>query len=232
MKKRFIIVFFLMTFSIVLSAQERKPKEGEQKFSDRNAIPEWVKNKTTPEEYQLWKTFGQYYQIDYSGLKSRKLEGERKEHFYNRLRKMCENLRSGKEIPPHDAKFSIIYALCDTVSAYCTERLECIQKKSVIYTSLDGYDAHVELNLIYYIDEKTKTPQIINCSTQGVSFSGLKVSTKEAKFSGDNQMYGFRINYLSEDKMFKGYYTGTLYFTDAIGKSYQEEVSVNFLIEP
>ena len=69
MKKNVIVLIALLSIGIASYAQQ---------VESLGSVPAWVKEKTTPEEYQVWKFLSEYYQIDYSGLKSRDFQGQRK----------------------------------------------------------------------------------------------------------------------------------------------------------
>ena len=43
-------------------------KETGSSFCPLDSIPDWVKEKTTQKEYELWKKASRYYQVDYSVL--------------------------------------------------------------------------------------------------------------------------------------------------------------------
>ena len=93
---------------------------------------------------------------------------------------------------------------------------------------MEGYDAHVELTVIYANTRGTTGIRLLGSSVKGKSFSKLDVDVKETVYEGEYKKYGFQIKYDPNAREFVGYYPGTLSFKDAKGADYVENVSVNF----
>lgn len=223
--------YFIGLLLSLLSISAFSQNEADKDYCGYGDIPQWVKNKTTPEEYKIWETLSPYYLINYSCLKNRNLKGRAKETFYENMRNLCDSVNSGK-LPPKGMRIGYIDIVLDSLSAYSTESVRCIEKKYVIYSSLDGYDAHAELTLDYTINQRG-IPRIVNWSVHAISFSGLDVDIEECFFEEDmKKTYGPRLYYVAERKMFKGYYCGYLSFTNAEGKKFREHMNVNFYLTP
>lgn len=109
-----------------------------------------------------------------------------------------------------------------------SETFPCEKRELLLYSSLDGYDAHLLLTLYYYVDSHSGRPVILKTSLDGYSFSDLEVSFEE--FSSPAP-YGNYIQYVPALDKFKAYYAGTLHFKDAIGNEHKEGVSLNTYIE-
>ena len=45
--------------------------EENPEYAPLNTIPDWVSEKVTPKEYELWRTMSSRYEINYSFLKER-----------------------------------------------------------------------------------------------------------------------------------------------------------------
>ena len=89
MRIKNIIIAFTLLLSLAGNAQTP--------FSDRaplDSVPEWVKEKVTPKEYEIWKTMSSVFYIDYSILKT-ELSPKRKQEIYDGLKKICEELKKG-----------------------------------------------------------------------------------------------------------------------------------------
>lgn len=89
MKIKNIIIVFTLLLSLAGNAQTS--------FSDRaplDSVPEWVKEKVTPKEYEIWKTMSSVFYIDYSILKT-ELSPERKQEIYDGLKKYVKELKRG-----------------------------------------------------------------------------------------------------------------------------------------
>lgn len=223
------IQFFLLLFVLCgMSCLAQKPvNQAECNYEEHGVIPTWVKNLTSPEEYQLWETMSRYYRIDYSNLKSRKMKTEQKAMLYKDLRNLCQRLESGETKTRKNSRYSILLLRPDTLTAYSTEPLRCIKKKLIVYTSVDGYDAHVELTALYQRDAHTGDVRLWHYLVQGISFSGLDV-----KIPQQGEGLNLKLAYYPELKMFKGSCGGSMTYTDPTGEEHYNPVSANFYFEP
>ena len=220
---------FLLLFALCGTGcfAQKPANKAEWNYAERGVIPAWVKNQTSPEEYQLWEIMSKYYRIDYSNLKSRRMGAEQKANLYKDLRNLCQRLESGEIKTQKNSRYSILHVKPDTLTAYNTEQLKCIKKKLIVYTSVDGYDAHVELTALYEHNVQTGDIRLWHYSVQGISFSGLDV-----KIPKQGEGLDFKLAYYPELKIFKGFCGGSLLYTDPTGEEHYNPVSVNFHFKP
>ena len=68
MNKNIILSVFLFLFFVTLRAQKAQ-EIPLQEYSPVGVIPDWVEEKVSVEEFQLWKTMSSVYQVDYNFLK-------------------------------------------------------------------------------------------------------------------------------------------------------------------
>lgn len=228
--KFIIVILVLELFLMICPAVNAQPNLSDTiNYGKRNVVPGWVKKKTTPEQYQIWKTLsGYYHYIDYNTLKRSDLDSSFWDITYKRLEELCKYIQSGKIKVEKNEGFSVVGGNVIR-SAYCSEIVKCKKQKVIIHSNHDGYDAHVELIFYYFIDKTTGEPCILKRSVRGISFSGLQVKVEQTPppFEAFDT---FKLGYIPEKKMFYGYYAGELYFTDAIGNEHREDVSENFYV--
>lgn len=111
---------------------------------------------------------------------------------------------------------------------YKIERVECVYNSYIVYSSIDGYDVHVMLDVINHIDE-AGMPEVLKWDAKAKSFSNIPV---RFEFKTDlKPEYLSRFKFKPESNRFEGYIVGTLYFTDPYGEEHKEFVSENFSIE-
>lgn len=115
----------------------------------------------------------------------------------------------------------------DTLTAYSTEPLRCIKKKLIVYTSVDGYDTHVELTALYERNTHTGDIRLWHYSVQGISFSGLDI-----KIPQQGEGLNLKLAYYPELKMFKGFRGESMTYTDPTREEHYNSVSANFYFEP
>lgn len=179
-------------------------------------LPEWVKNKTTPEEYTLMQEMSQYYRLDCSFLKSRDLTDKVRKEIFDTYKREVEAARKGQVKQPDDPDrcYGFVGMLRpDSLQAY--DEQTAVVKKYLIYSDINGYDAHVELSVAYTRDVKTGDIHLLGHELKAVSFSGLEVWLRPS--TPDSQK---EITYNRERNRFDCCYMGWLYFTDPEGKEH------------
>ena len=80
------------------SASEFKTRnaiEDELLYMPLDSVPEWVKEKVSNEEYELWKTMSSRYRIDYTFVKEN-MSNKRRKQVYDCVRSICERIRNGE----------------------------------------------------------------------------------------------------------------------------------------
>ena len=63
---KYILITIIVNISVNTVAQEANIQR--DYFAPLYSVPEWIKTKTTSEEYQLWMTMSRIYKINYSFL--------------------------------------------------------------------------------------------------------------------------------------------------------------------
>lgn len=230
MKKKIIV--FLVLLCVFMSnnciAQVQNQNLVDLEYEAKGVVPEWVKRITTPEEYEIWSTLSRYYRIYYPPIKYlRTYSDAEKKDLYQGLRNRCDRLLSGKEKVAERETFEIALGSSDdTLSAYREEILECKKKNVLLYTSLNGFDAHVELDLVYVFDSTSNQVTFLQHKVIPKSFSNLKVTMEEP--------VELKIEYYPKAGYIKGYcYVSKFKVVDAEGIEHKEgNVNVNFIVMP
>lgn len=186
-------------------------------------IPDWVRKRLNAGQYAKLEEFVKNFPGggDYNIFKRRDLDTT---GLYARLSRAIENLPSGSRA---GATFSIL-PHNKIKFPYKTERVEYVRNSYIIYSNIDGYDAHVTLDVTCIVDE-TGIPEILKWEAMAKSFSNIPVWF-EPKTDLD-PVYLSRFKFEPQSNSFEGYIVGTLYFTDPYGEEHKEFVSENFSIE-
>jgi len=214
MKTRILFVWLFLS-CVICSAENEK-------------IPVWVKNVTSPKEYAIWQKLSSFYKIDFNKqqvLKQARLMNEEiRKQTYDILRaegqKIDEKKKNGEKdggvleigfpLPPAQP-YSIVENNGNTIL------------KSLVFSSVDGYDAHLEFTAEY----DTANKQIHNVSVRPLSFSHLKVDYLNPML--DDQLK--RVQYVPDMKAFNGSFTGILSYTLPDGTTKKETVKTGALIK-
>ena len=65
--------------------------EENPEYAPLNTIPDWVSEKVTPKEYELWRTMSSMVEINYSFLK-KDISEKRKKEIYDCINNICERI--------------------------------------------------------------------------------------------------------------------------------------------
>lgn len=80
----------------------------------------------------------------------------------------------------------------------CSCPVACQEKWFLLYTDVDGYDAHLMLRLVYVYDEVANAVEILTKEICTKSFSGLSIPMNDVTKK-------LELDYFPEHGMFKGY---------------------------
>lgn len=167
--------------------QTRKSDKVMPLYMPLDSIPEWVKEKVSQDEYELWEIMSTKYEIDYSILKE-ELSTSQKDSVYSIIRKLSSDIKDGK-IQEY-AGYFIIHNLSNAKAKDRIERLSRSESgrevsrvggPSVLY-SLQSAQACVYVTVEYTVDTDKKeiiragSPCAYVGGTNGISFNGSCVA--------------------------------------------------------
>ena len=202
-------------------------------FAGNERIPAWVKEKVSPEEYKLWKEISDYYLIDFEHepfLKCRHLIPEhlkQEEAIMDVLQTTVDEIRELKK----DKKTYKNHKQArkegqGTLQLLFTRQIKpfsVVQEgntktvRAIGYSSMDGYDAHLEQTIVYDGDK------VVSTTLRPVSFSGMVVDYKDS-YDGKEERFGNNYYY-------NGLY-GELIYTLPTGEHRSEDVkNINFAVK-
>ena len=146
-----------------------------------DTVPEWVKKKVTPEEYELWKTMSSKYE----------LSQRQRDSVYSIIKPLVQNIKDGKT--KNNAGYFIIHNLTKSINTCNIEKLSRDESDnqrnhvggpSRLYSVASNIDAEVLVTIIYCVDVKKReiisveTPHAFASGSQAVSFNGDCTSNK------------------------------------------------------
>lgn len=140
--------------------QTRNLGEAVPLFMPLNSVPEWVRQKITPREYQLWKLLSTRYEIDYSILNF-DLNAQQKKVLYESIEFLCQEFEEKSDSEP--LGYLLIQSLSQSSSIVNRiERLNSPEGETDIYGtagpitiySVSGVDACVKVTVSYSINSK------------------------------------------------------------------------------
>ena len=173
------IVFLFIIIVSLLSASGKKADK----------IPAWVKEKVSPAEYKLWEEINDYYVIDFERqplLKCRHLMPEqlkKEEAIMDMLQTTVDEIHElKKDKKAYKSHKQAIKEGQGTLDLQFTRQIKpfsVVQDgnvktvKAIVYSSMDGYDAHLEQTIVYDGDK------VVSTTLRPVSFSGMTVDYKD-----------------------------------------------------
>lgn len=214
-KSSFSVIYCLILFSLSTNSYA-------QEYSKLNEVPQWVKGKVTPEEYELWKVISTVFQVDYSFLKV-DLSKERQQEILHILQKTALNIQSGSYKTEKGSLFCVAdeYKV-DSLQNWNTEILECKKQSGIIYSNRDGYDAHFKLTIIYGYDKQSRKVYPIKTELEGVSSSGLDIIQNDMPV----------VTFTEVDGKMQGVCYGTLFFYDKERILHNDNFTKYFILNP
>ncbi len=212
MKTRLLFIWFFLTCIFCFAENER--------------IPAWVKNVTSPEEYTIWEKLSSFYKIDFNKqpvLKQARLMNEEiRKQTYDLLKAEVQKTDERKKNGEKDGGvLEIGFPLPPAQPYSIVEKNGNTILKSIVFSSMDGYDVHLEFTAEYNTDNK----QIHKVSVRPLSFSHLKVDYQNPML--DEQLK--RVQYIPDMKAFNGSFTGALTYTLPDGTTKKETVKTGAL---
>lgn len=184
--------------------------------------PVWVQKRLNPDQYRMLVKLSEYYSaMDYSIFKRRDIDTV---GLYDKIRLWIKDTQKDTL---HQVTRCTFLLSGKSRAPYKVEKHEYIVADYLIYSSVEGYDAHVMLTLSYYIDNNGY-PRVIECHAGSKSMSGVPVRFKSHTGGVPTPD---RFDYDIDRQQFNGYISGVLFYIDPYGKEHREEVSENFTID-
>lgn len=163
--------------------------------------------------------------VDYSGVECRCQVGDKeRQDRCGRLDSIGEQPKSGKKGRGNESVISTSCPVAKTLVPFCSRTIVCREKKVILYTDTNGYDAHLVLTLVYEVDERNGEVVVLKKEVHPFSFSGIEVEVEACSQNLD-------LKYLSGAGCFKGDYESTMKVVDPVGEHHIEQVNVSFFIE-
>ena len=167
MRKVVLLLFMLWGQCVWLrvgcfKSGESLDKETGSSFCPLDSIPDWVKEKTTQKEYELWKKASRYYQVDYSVLQ-KDLSKDQKRRLYESLEEACEKMEvCGKQegvdemltfALPAPIDSTIVWNTCSYVKI--DENLSFRKIEGIVFHSKDYPEAQVKV-IVWCVYEQSQ----------------------------------------------------------------------------
>lgn len=210
----------IIAFTLLLSLAGNAPTP----FSDRaplDSVPEWVKERVTPKEYEIWKTMSSVFYIDYSILKT-ELSPERKQEIYDGLKKICEGIEKGEfshqvgtgftfaKENPIDTTFQ--WKLCELTQI--DENIQLCKREASVYQSAHSNSVELVCTVWYIYNSQKKEVHIVKYE---ISPNGSR-----CKFQG-----GMGMVYQKNLNRLQGSYAGTFRY-EIGGRKYCDQLEKSF----
>lgn len=218
--KNYMKIFFLLTMFLGMNYQHVVAQHIDEYPDDilapLDSVPNWVRERVTPEEYEIWKCMSSVFQVSYSFL-FQNMSIKQRGLLYKDLTQMCESIKKGEYSSKKGELFAVsLPAPVDTSLIWRVNELiqidDSIQfcnQRAIIYRSERWEKACVECSVWYIYNSRKKDVEIIKSEVlspfsfgqfQGsVSFNLQKdgISLKGV-CSGNLQYYDELRNYHSE----------------------------------
>lgn len=231
---RHIICSMLLTLSCISYAQHTTYIPSTH--SDRNTTkrgelpPVWILNKVTPEQYDTLAILNRLTDVDYSPLKSKYFGKKQITGFMPSVREYIVKAMRGNAATPAGVMFFLADNFAYLLPDKKVSEKNAIKTETTVFSSSDGYDAHVRLEADFVRDRSNGTYTARNFRVIGYSVSRLHMvtSVKLTELTAEGEK---EITSITTDK--KGVtpsllLSGTVTFTDPLGNKHEEQVKAAF----
>lgn len=234
--KKLTILLAICTFAAWCQAQENAKESLSMSFdavenqvtAPMDTVPEWVRQRTTPEEYEAWKALSRHFKIDYTVLLYDDLTEKDKEMIYHQVQEACNAVENGTfkgktgtlfsiRLHPQRPQYTHRWNLEDI--AHVNGNLTFYKLSSIVYRSPDRPDKGLEIRLSFLYDRFQKQAQIVNVESRPLG--------KDDLVNG-----GCTHRYRIPEKVIEGRYEGTLTYKDESGKVVEENINTTFSLYP
>lgn len=220
---KYILITIIVNISVNTVAQEANIQR--DYFAPLYSVPEWIKTKTTSEEYQLWMTMSRIYKINYSFL-NETISKEKRQKLYDDIRVICDSIEAGK-YAKHKGELFVVQLMTQADTTLNWQNEETIQidehiryckQKAIIYQSVQKKTVYLECIVWYIYNSLNKEVYIIKYEPSSpLAFS---------HFSGK-----LHFLFLKETNELIGSCSGTLQYYDERHEFYGETFTKNFSLK-
>lgn len=199
MKRCVLFCIFFLSF-VALYAQKAQEVPSPE-YSPVGVVPDWVKEKVSTEEFQLWKTMSSIFEVDYSFLR-REMPLDKEKFLYEKIIKpMCAAIEKGEYIDQKGELYAVnLLPSIDTGAKWeqeilfrIDEHIRFCKDKALIYQAKNTENTDLECFVWYTYDAVKEECHILKCDiVPTASFSDFNV-TLNAEY--DKEAKWIRINY-------------------------------------
>lgn len=219
------ILFFLFFIVCNTYAQERPnyTKQGE-------LPPTWLLNKVTTEQYRLLTEFSKYFDVDYTMFKKINLEDSDTSRFLCEARKLTNTYKDSEFEQKGSRCFSMPIETIGLHPYKIEDKDGTMIHTYIVYNSIDGYDAHIELCIEIGIADNPQRYISTNFETKGYSMSGLTVEA-DTKLTQERSYEPVNLITLGKDGVSNPYnIRGKIKFQDPLGNNHEEYIDLKFYL--
>lgn len=225
MNKNIILSVFLFLFFVTLRAQKAQ-EIPLQEYSPVGVIPDWVEEKVSVEEFQLWKTMSSVYQVDYNFLKQEISFDKKKSLYEDIVKPLCAAIKKGECQNEKGQLFTInLFSNRDTsvhwereVLFRINEHIRFCKEKSVIYQAKNAEKTDLECSIWYTYDTIKEECHILKCDIVSI-----------APFSSFNPV--LNVSYEKESKWISVNYVGCFYYLDKLKNEQSVSLRGDFVLK-
>ena len=192
--------------------------------------PAWVKNKVTPEQYDSLALLNMLATVDYSWLKGYDVTAGDVRQMMSAVRRAIHRFMAddkGTEVR--------IFSYSDGGETHVapvqqTAAKSMVAVRYVLYSSVDGYDAHVVLTANLRRDAKNRCYTADSYELTGYSLGGATVAAQIELHSADTGEKVGQIVIGADDVSPRYSLMGRITYTDPLGRKHQECIGKTLIL--
>jgi len=200
-----------------------------------NMPPTWLHNKVTPEQYDTLAMLNMIASVNYDLLKGYNTDKRDIDTIMAQVPKAIDRFMNDTAFNKRtDNVFkATAYSLTPKLISWQNLSKTTAEARYLLYSSIDGYDAHVVLTATLHKDKKTGSYTSSQYRIEGYSMGGAKVDCQltvtdlRAHASDECKQISIGKGQTASSIII----TGSIAFTDPLGNKHHEPIDRNLLFE-
>ena len=195
--------------------------------------PAWLHNKVTPEQYDTLALLNMIASVNYDLLKGYNTDKRDIDAVMAQVHKAIDRFTNDKDFNKRTDNFlsSSGYTLTQKIISWQERPKSTIEARCLLYSSIDGYDAHVVLTATLHKDKKTGTYTSSQYKVESYSLGGAKVECQVKLYDHPTNQECQQVTFGKGKTASKLLITGSITFTDPLGNKHREPINNNLTLE-
>lgn len=198
-----------------------------------NMPPAWLHNKVTAEQYDTLALLNMIASVNYDLLKGHNTDKYTVDAVMQQVHKAIDRFTNDTDFNKRTDNFlsGSGYTLTPKIISWQERPKSTVEVRCLLYSSIDGYDAHVVLTATLHKDKKTGAYTSSRYKVEGYSMGGAKVDCQAKLYDHPTDQECQQVTFGKGKIASNLLIMGNITFTDPLGNKHQEQINNNLTLE-